>query len=240
MFNMQITKTQKIIGSIIILVALLGLYIVFDSKAKNAENNQTIATTTTTNLTATTTGGLQITTQGTGSYTIEQVSATSGTKLPQPVPDLTAKVIFKNDPSLTPEVKTLISGKVSALQTTLLKNPTDFDSWINLGLYQKMAGDYAAAAISWKYAGLLSPTSFVQFGNLGDLYAYYLKDNAQSEMYYKKAIVNGPTQSYLYVQLATVYRDVLKDIVKAKAVVDQGLSEVPNDPSLLQIQASLK
>ena len=237
---MQITKTQKIIGSIIILVALLGLYIVFDSKAKNAENNQTIATTTTTNLTATTTGGLQITTQGTGSYTIEQVSATSGTKLPQPIPDLTAKVVFKNDPSLTPEIKTLIQGKISGLQSTLLKNPTDFDSWINLGLYQKMAGDYSAAAISWQYAGKISPTSFVQFGNLGDLYAYYLKDNAQAEMYYKKAITNGPKQSYLYVQFATMYRDVFKDLSKAKAVIDQGLAEIPNDPNLLQLQASLK
>ena len=235
---MTISKQNKIIIAILVVILLAVLYIIFDSKSKTAENNNALATTT--NQTVTTTNGGQLSSQGTGDYTIKQVPVTTGTKLPQPVPDLTAKVIFKNDPSLTPEVKTLISGKVSALQTTLLKNPTDFDSWINLGLYQKMAGDYAAAAISWKYAGLLSPTSFVQFGNLGDLYAYYLKDNAQSEMYYKKAIVNGPTQSYLYVQLATVYRDVLKDIVKAKAVVDQGLSEVPNDPSLLQIQASLK
>ncbi len=239
---MTITKTQKIIGSIIILVIILALYVVFDRRAKNAETNVPANQ----NATTTTVGGVSFSAQGTGGYTVEQVPVTENSTSAKGALDAMAmsalgrQLIFKSDPSLTPEVKTLIQGKVSALQEALLKNPADFDSWINLGLYQKMAGDYAAASLSWQYAGKLSPTNFVSFGNLGDLYAYYLKDSAQAEIYYKKAITNGPTQSYLFVQFATVYRDVFKDLTKARAVVEQGLSNLPNDPSLLQLQASLK
>jgi tetratricopeptide (TPR) repeat protein len=79
----------------------------------------------------------------------------------------------------------------------------------------------------------------VALGNLGNLYAYYIKDNAQAENYYKQAIAKGSTQAYLYVQLGEVYRDVFKDAAKAKATADQGLAKIPNDPSLLQFKATL-
>jgi tetratricopeptide (TPR) repeat protein len=133
----------------------------------------------------------------------------------------------------------MVQQKVSALQATLQKNPADFDSWIDLGIYQKMAGDYNATITSWQYAGLLSPTNFVSFGDLGDLYAYFLKDTAQSEKYYAQAIKNGPTQAYLYIQLAQVEHDVEQNSAKALATVNAGLAKIPNDPSLLQYKATL-
>ena len=239
MFNMKITKTQKIIGGIIILVALLGLYIVFDKRAKSVENSQAIATTTVDTATTTTTGGVQVNSQGTGGYTIEQVPLSEGVGVPQPIPNLKAQVIFSADPSLTPEIKTAIQQKISGLQTLLLKNPKDFDSWINLGIYQKMAGDYNSTIASWQYAGKLSPTNFISFGDLGDLFAYFLKDTTSAEKYYNQAIANGPTQAYLYIQLAQVYHDIELDSAKALATINLGLAKIPNDPSLLQYKSSL-
>jgi hypothetical protein len=241
MFNMQITKTQKIVGSVILLVVLLTLYIVFDRRAKNAElnitaTNQVASTTTTT----TTGGGVSVSAQGSGVYTIQQVPLTEGQGVPQPMPDLSAKVVFSGiGASLTPDVKTMVEQKISALQATLLKTPTDFDSWIQLGIYQKMAGDYTATIASWQYAGKLSPTNFISFGDLGDLSAYFLKDTASAEKYYAEAIANGPTEDYLYIQLAQVEHDIELNSAKALATINAGLIKIPNDPGLLQYKAGL-
>jgi tetratricopeptide (TPR) repeat protein len=141
--------------------------------------------------------------------------------------------------SLTPDVKTMVQQKISALQAALQKNPADFDSWINLGIYQKMAGDYTATVISWQYAGKLSPTNFISFGDLGDLSAYFLKDTVAAEKYYAQAIKNGPTQAYLYVQLAHVENEIEHDTAKALATVNAGLAKIPSDPNLLQYKAEL-
>jgi hypothetical protein len=236
---MQITKKQKIVGGVLAVVVLLSLYIIFDMRHKtdwSINNNQA----TTTSMTATSTAGLAVTTQGTGNYTIEQVPITEGQGVPQPIPDLKSPVVFGNDPSLTPEIKAQISQKISDLQATLSKNPKDFDSWIELGLRQKSAMDYGATVASWEYAGKLSPTNFISFGDLGDLYAYFLHDTTQSEKYYAQAIKNGPTQAYLYIQLAQIQQDIELNTSKALSTIEKGLIQIPNDPSLLQYKSTLK
>ena len=237
---MKITKTHKIIISIVAVIILFGLYIIFDRRSQNnsvVQNQPTDLSLSTTSANTTTKeiGNTGVNVSGQGNFKVEQV----GGNVPQPIPDLTAQVHFSNSVSLTPDIKTMVMQKVSALQATLLKNPADFDSWINLGIYQKMAGDFNATIISWQYAGKLAPTNFISFGDLGDLSAYFLKDTASSEKYYTQAIANGPTQAYLYIQLAQVEHDIEQNSAKALATVDLGLSKIPNDPSLLQYKAGL-
>src|ERR1035437_10771719 len=101
---MKITKTQKIIGSIVILIILLALYIAFDRRSQNAGGNPAMSASTTNQTTSTTTnttvavGGTQITTQGSGGYTITQVPVTESAGVPQPIPSMTAPVVFGTDP----------------------------------------------------------------------------------------------------------------------------------------------
>lgn len=232
MFGMNLTKTQKIIISAVVIIVLLVVYIAFDRKSKAGDdlkntNTEQVSTTTNTGITA----------DGSG-YTIEQVPVESN--VPKPIPDLSRKVIFSNDPSLTSEVKGVINTKIASLETALKSNPSYLAAWIDLGLYHKMAGDYEGSKIYWQYATKLSPTNYVAFADLGNLYAYYLKDNAMAENYYKQAINKDTKQSYLYTQLAEVYKDVFKDMDKAKAVIEQGLNAIPNDPALLEFKANLK
>lgn len=226
---MQLTKTHKIIISGVAIVVLLGIYIVFDQKSKNESDTNLIND----NQTATTT----ITNNDLG-YTIEQVKP--GDVIPKPIPDLNRPVTQSSKANVSQADISLATPKIKQLQDLLKNNPSSFAIWLDLAMYQKMAGDYEGAVISWKYASRVRETDFVALANLGNLYAYYLKDNAQAEVYYKQAISKGPTQAYLYTQLAEVYRDVFKDIDKARAIVTQGLSKIPNDPNLLQLQASLK
>ena len=238
---MQLTKTQKIIISIVAVIVLLALYIIFDRRSQNnpvVQNQPTMSAvaTTSANVTTKEIGNTGMGVSGSGNFKVDQVAG----NVPQPIPSLTAPVSFSGiGLSLTPDVKAMVVQKVSALQSALLKNPADFDSWINLGIYQKMAGDFNATIISWQYAGKLAPTTFISFGDLGDLSAYFLKDTASAEKYYAQAIGNGPTQAYLYIQLAQVQHDIEQNSAKALATVDLGLSKIPNDPSLLQYKAGL-
>jgi tetratricopeptide (TPR) repeat protein len=239
---MELTKSHKIIISAVAVIILLGIYVTFDKKSReNMDNNADISGQVASSTLATTTGSSTTkNNQVTGDYKIEQVPVKVTSGVPKPIPDLTRKVVFGSDSVLTQDIKSMIEKKVSGLQSELIKKPDYLAGWIDLGIYQKMAGDYSGAVVSWKYASLLSPINFISPGNLGNLYAYFLKDNGQAELYYKEAISKGPTQVYLYMQLADVYREVFKDLDKARALVAEGLTKIPNDPNLLQIQTSLK
>ena len=238
---MLTTKRQKIIISIVAVIALLGAYIVFDRKFKtsNLSSTSEIIATSTTTTTTTTDSDNKIVTTSNGNYKIEQVSTTGSPEVSQLIPDLNRPATPLGSANVAPESKAMTKEKIPLLQARLKKNLKDFPAWIDLGIYQKMAGDYQGSVISWVYASKLSSTDFVSLGNLGDLYAYFLKDKIKSEMYYKQAISKAPTEAYLYTQLADIYRYVFKDLDKARTIINQGLSKIPNDANLLQMKASL-
>lgn len=225
------TNKKKIIAIGILIVVLISIYFFFDRKSNvdvgNVENTAT---------TTDSTGVVE--TGGTGSYTIEPVEFED--TLPKPIPNLDRQVIVSLGAVITPEATASATPKIKSLQAELKKNQANFSAWIDLGIYQKEAGDYEGASISWNYASKLAPSDFISLGNLGNLYAYFIKDNAKAESYYKQAISKGPTQANLYIQLAEVYVNFFNDKAKALAIINQGLSKIPNDPNLLQIKASLK
>lgn len=169
-------------------------------------------------------------------YKIEQLPVDSQSKPSISVPDLNRKLVQYPGYVVAPEAIADAQIKVEKIQTELKKDNMNWSNWINLGIYQKSGGDLNGALISWNYASKISPSDYVSNANIGNLYAYYLMDNGMAETYYKKAITNGPKQSYLYIQFAEVYKDVFKDLDKAKTIINDGLNAIPNDPSLLQFQ----
>lgn len=225
---MQITKTNKIIISMIVVAILFVAYVVFYDKSKQQNETANVD-----NNISTTTLAANVNLQG-GGYKIEQIPINENN-----VPDLNRAVIVFPGAIISPETKALAIEKVKTLQTQLKKDPVDFSTWLGLGIYQKMGGDYVGASLSWQYASKIAETDYISLGNLGNLYAYFIKDNIKSETYYKQAISKSPTQAYLYIQLAEVYRDLFQDLTKARSIVDQGLSKIPNDANLLQLKASL-
>jgi hypothetical protein len=235
---MQLTNIHKTALSAIVVVILLGGYIYFDKKSKN--NNETIPTVSTQIATTSSPTGLSSGTTSQGlTYTLTPVSPSPVSTVPKPIPDLN-RALAQSPLAVVSEADRISAGvKIKELQSALKGDPKGFANWIELGLYQKLGGDYDGAIISWKYASRLRPTDFVSLGNIGNLYAYNLKNNTQAEVYYKQAIAKGPKEGYLYYQLAEIYRDFFYDTAKAKAIIDQGLSQLPGDPVLLQFKASL-
>lgn len=231
---MELQKKYIMIGAWILLLVVVGIAFVYQNKkAKKVETNiEENASTTIVEL------GDGVTAAIPKGYTVEKLPETTQTSVPKPIPSLSRQVVFQV--SIDPTVKTTIQTKVAELQTSLLKNPKQFNAWIDMGVYHKVAGDYEGAKIYWDYAGKLAPTDFISFGNLGNMYAYQLKDMAKAEQYYNQAIKNAPTQIYLYFQLAEAFRDVSKDIPKAKAVVERGLVANPGNTELISLRDSLR
>ncbi len=229
-------EKRNIFIGIFVIIILAGIFFFIsykkEAKNKNIENNSDTASTTIVNLG----DGLKATVpQG---YTVERVNDVVKTSVPKPIPSLTRPVVFASN--VDPMVKANIETKVASLQATLAKDPKQFNAWIDMGVYHKVAGDYEGAKIYWDYAGKLAPTDFISFGNLGNMYAYQLKDMVKAEQYYNQAIKNAPTQIYLYFQLAEAFRDVSKDIPRAKAVVERGLVANPGNTELVALRDSLK
>jgi tetratricopeptide (TPR) repeat protein len=124
--------------------------------------------------------------------------------------------------------------------TDPIQTQKDVNALIDLGSHKKAEGDYAGAVEAWVKASKLSPTDYVSLANLGNIYAYYIRDNFKAVDYYTQAIAKGKTVVYLYVQFAEVYLEVIQDKAKALDIVNQGLVNIPNDPTLLQFKESLK
>jgi len=120
------------------------------------------------------------------------------------------------------------SDCVKSAPNTDTSNSDSFNELLALGLEKKGINDYEGARDAWERAGVVSPTNFISFNNLGDLYAYYLKDNKKAEENFLTAIKNGPNQIYIYRSLYEFYRYVVKDDAKAKAILQRGITANPN------------
>ncbi|MES2953695.1 MAG: hypothetical protein V4674_04025 [Patescibacteria group bacterium] len=164
--------------------------------------------------------------------TIEVVPSGEGS-LPQPIPDLTKtpKVLIK-DTSMTAEAWKIVTDKVRSLQVSLTRDPSNIEEWVTLGTFRKTLGDYPGTIAAWEYASKLSPSFVVPYGNLADLYAYTLRDNIKAEASFKAAIAADPKAGYIYFQAYDFYKNVLKDMTKARAVADLGLKNNPGDKEL--------
>jgi len=229
---MEMTNKNKIILGVAAVLILLALYFVFDGKSKTSEvveNTEPVATSTG-NITEYNVDGV--------TYQVEKLDPASS--IPKPIPDLN-RVLVKS-PKATAVTESDIasaSKKIKELQDFLKDNPSVFPAWLDLGAYQKSAGDYDGAIISWEYASKLFVTDSVSLGNIGSLYGYHINDMAMSELYYKKAISRAPGQSYLYAQLSEVYLYIGKSEAKAKAILNEGLKAIPNDPNLTYLLSEL-
>ncbi|MFC1775303.1 tetratricopeptide repeat protein [Patescibacteria group bacterium] len=165
---------------------------------------------------------------------ISQETITTGVE----APNLDRKVVFPA--GLSQEAKDIIQKKISTLVEELNVDSVQYEKWLDLGLLYKAIEDYSGAREVWEYVSIVWPQNSVSFHNLGDLYGYYLDDKQKAEENFLMAIENSPSNSFYYFKLAEFYRDVVKDVEKARRIVEQGLEENPDSAELQQLLESLK
>lgn len=135
-------------------------------------------------------------------------------------------------PGLDSAVVARLRAEIKEFVINLEKNSTSFQDWIDLGLAYKQLGDYEGARDAWEYVSLLYPKNIVSFGNLGDLYANFLKDYAKAEARYKTAIKNKPNDVYLYGNLFDLYKMYKQEAGNGEAVLKDGIAKNSNELSL--------
>lgn len=153
-------------------------------------------------------------------------------------PSLTRPIVIPEgtDPNVAAQTRAYWENLIAELQ----KNPYVFINWVDLGLQRFVAKDYEGAREAWEYANALAPENSVAYGNLGNLYGYYLKDPKKAEENFLSALKNGPAQTYLYFQTADFYVQVLKSKKKAVFVVEEGLAKNPGNPELQALKKQLQ
>lgn len=155
-----------------------------------------------------------------------------------PIPNLDRKIEFPT--GFSENVQKIITDRINSVIKELENNPDSYDDWISLGLQRKMIEDYIGVELAWEYAKYLEPDKFLAWSNLGDLYAYYLKDNVKAEENYIGAIERGSTQVFIYFKIAEFYTDFLNNKEKAIEFVKIGLKYSPNSEDLKNLLESLK
>ncbi len=126
------------------------------------------------------------------------------------------------------DAQILYAKKISELEAKLQNNPDSFDDWITLGGLRSAIEDYTEAGRVWEFVSKNWPSNYLSFSNLGDLYGYYIKDFQKAEENFLKAIQNGPSIEQIYIQTANFYKDVMKDVAKARAILQKGKTAIPS------------
>ncbi len=225
-------NNRYVLGGVAAILLVLGGFFIVQSRTSNTASSTPTTATTTVDL-----GNGQSVTLPPG-VTIEKIGTSTNATAPKQ-PSLTGTILI--DSKLAPEVQAALRTNEQELLTSLKKNPNQLDAWIKLGLYRKMAGDYAGAIEAWNFvAASQSNISYVAYGNLGGLYADFLKDYPKAEINYKAAIALKPSVIDYYRQLYYLYKGLYKINTDAAAdILRQGLKANPNNPDLLQLQKEL-
>lgn len=166
-----------------------------------------------------------------GNVTVTAVPATSGIQMP----NLNYVVVYSS--SLPSDAVSALKTQIATLTSELKKDPSDGDNWLQLAIDYKIAGDYDAAATVWIYLTKVTPTNYVAYGDLGDLYMNFDVNYPKAEVNYKAAIAINPNVIEYYRDLYTLYMSFYKTNTTAAAdIIAQGLKANPNNPDLLQLQ----
>lgn len=176
--------------------------------------------------------------KGTGDFTVEDVNLKEGksqfnVKTTIITPDLDKEIkVYSHD--LSEDAQKIAISKIKEAVSFLKKDNKSKDYWLELGRLRNMIGDYEGAREVWEYVSLIDPKNSTSFNNLGELYAYYLKDDVKAEKNYAKAIENDPSAIYIYRNFFDFYRYVAKDPVKARALLEKGIATNPATSSDLK------
>lgn len=155
-----------------------------------------------------------------------------------PIPNLNREIKITTD--MSDDVKKIVTAKIQDLSSQLKKSSNYLENWLILGTYYKMIGDYEGAKLAWEYITVIAPKNGLAFRNLGDLYGYYLGNPQKAEENFLKAIQNDPNQIEYYFKIVDFYREITKDLAKARAILEKGIAANPSSADLKNLLETIK
>ncbi len=130
--------------------------------------------------------------------------------LPQELRPYAHVFTFENlDPNLPDAAREKYFERFTLATNALRKDPTAFNAWLELGKVHKNLNAFEKARDCWVRLGEISPLNSISFGNVGDLYAWFLHDAPRGEEAYLQAIKNEPDEINFRRNLAEIYAKLM-------------------------------
>ena len=127
-----------------------------------------------------------------------------------------------------------LGAEIEHISATLRGDSGLYDSWLDLGSYRKLAGDFAGAEEVWLYMALRWPGDRAAYENLGDLYHLYIRDYPRAEKYYRLALDRDDTYPALYLKFHELYALSWKEKAQlADDILLEGIGKLPGHAGLL-------
>ncbi len=126
-----------------------------------------------------------------------------------------------------------VNEKLADLKKMYQRDKEDTNFWIGLGNLKNLVGDYQGAIVAYQKCLEINPLNIVANVNIADVYEKKLKDFAQAEEYYKRAIDNYFNNPDLYNRLARLYYLKMDRPADAEQTFLLGLQKTNNYPDLL-------
>lgn len=147
------------------------------------------------------------------------------------MPSLTRTIEFAKETS--EERKNSINDSVAIDQDFLKNKPNNLETWLDLAIQYKQAGDIKGAIEVWKYLNETFPHQSTSAFNLGVIYHQDLKKYELSEENYREAIRREPQAPLNYLGLHELYRYAYKQNTDAAALIlREGIENIPDDANL--------
>jgi pre-mRNA-processing factor 6 len=99
--------------------------------------------------------------------------------------------------------------------------------WIKKSGFERRLYDYAAALETLSNAITKFPQEVILYQEKGEI-LIKLNEDEDAKLFFQKSIQNLSKNETLFVSLATLYRAKFNNIIKARSVLDEGLSKHPN------------
>lgn len=171
-------------------------------------------------------------------YSVKATSTPSSRKVSISAPSLDYPIVVPAD--FSPADKASALKNLTDITAEIKKSPKNGALWAQLGFSRKGINDFTGSRDALEYALALQPQNAVVADNLGVVYGDYLKQPQKAEKSFLTALSLEPKAVYRYLRLFEFYSYTTKDSAKAKAILEQGLKEVPGDASLQATLESLK
>lgn len=131
-------------------------------------------------------------------------------QLPQELRQYEHLFVFENfDPNLPDQAREKYFERFTTATNVLRNDPVNFNAWLELGKVHKNMNAFEKARDAWVHLGEISPENSISFGNVGDLYAWFLFEPAKGETAYLTALENEPDEINFRRNLAEIYAKLL-------------------------------
>lgn len=141
---------------------------------------------------------------------------------------------------LLPAMEKLAREKIANAASMIVDDYNYDTPWLELGAYRKIIGDYEGAIQAWLFLSEIRPNAFVPLHNIGDIYAFTLKNYNKGEQYLLGSLELNEGNIQGYTALASLYNNVPEFGKRDKVddILFRGLKVDGNNLMLLTTLAS--